>query len=232
MVITAFVVCDARSDAPDPVSPVGGDPMVARAVRQLLGSGVVERVDVLASGLRAGAVERACRGLPVRVRVGSASVPVRARTAQRAGTGPGDAPITADPGGIVLLHDAARPLAPSALAVAVVEAIRGGAPAAVPVLPLTDTVKQLDEAGLVVASPDRAGLRVVQTPIALRRELLRDNLLHEWEPPLPAVARLLRDGADVHCVPGHPLAFPVRTAWDLELAELLVQRDRAGTSGG
>jgi 2-C-methyl-D-erythritol 4-phosphate cytidylyltransferase len=88
------------------------------------------------------------------------------------------------------------------------------------VLPVTDTVKQVGEAGLVLASPDRTMLRALQTPIALRGDVLPPGAL--GGSPLSEVARLVESGAPVHCVDGHPLAFPVRTAWDLELARMML----------
>lgn len=66
---------------------------------------------------------------------------------------------------IVLVHDAARPHASPALVDRAIAAA-AAAGAAVPVLPLTDTVKQVDGSGRVVGTPDRAALRAVQTPQA------------------------------------------------------------------
>lgn len=65
---------------------------------------------------------------------------------------------------IVLVHDAARPFASPALVCRAIAAARSGA--AVPGLPVSDTVKAVDSAGRVVATPDRATLRAVQTPQA------------------------------------------------------------------
>jgi 2-C-methyl-D-erythritol 4-phosphate cytidylyltransferase/2-C-methyl-D-erythritol 2,4-cyclodiphosphate synthase len=64
---------------------------------------------------------------------------------------------------IVLIQDAARPFADAALIGRAIEAARAHG-AAVPGLPLADTVKQIDAEGVVTATPDRAGLRFVQTP--------------------------------------------------------------------
>ncbi len=74
---------------------------------------------------------------------------------------------------LVLVHDAARPFATAALidrAIAAA-ALHG---AAVPGVPLTDSLKQVDENGVVVSSPDRRTLRAVQTPQAFRFDLLLD----------------------------------------------------------
>jgi 2-C-methyl-D-erythritol 4-phosphate cytidylyltransferase/2-C-methyl-D-erythritol 2,4-cyclodiphosphate synthase len=74
---------------------------------------------------------------------------------------------------IVLIHDAARPFVDPALIARAIAAARSHG-AAVPGVPLADTVKEVDDAGLVVATPDRARLRAVQTPQAFRFRLILD----------------------------------------------------------
>ncbi len=74
---------------------------------------------------------------------------------------------------IVLVHDAARPFAsPALIARAIAAARQSGA--AVPVLPVADTVKTVDAAGAVTGTIDRAPLRLVQTPQAFRFGALLD----------------------------------------------------------
>jgi 2-C-methyl-D-erythritol 4-phosphate cytidylyltransferase/2-C-methyl-D-erythritol 2,4-cyclodiphosphate synthase len=72
---------------------------------------------------------------------------------------------------IVLVHDAARPFLTSQLVTRAVETARSHG-AAVPGLPLTDTVKQVAPSGRIHGSPDRASLRTVQTPQAFRFDVL------------------------------------------------------------
>jgi 2-C-methyl-D-erythritol 4-phosphate cytidylyltransferase/2-C-methyl-D-erythritol 2,4-cyclodiphosphate synthase len=72
---------------------------------------------------------------------------------------------------IVLIQDAARPFGGAGLVARAIEAAKAHG-AAVPGLPLTDTVKQIDANGEVVATPDRALLRTVQTPQAFAFELI------------------------------------------------------------
>jgi 2-C-methyl-D-erythritol 4-phosphate cytidylyltransferase/2-C-methyl-D-erythritol 2,4-cyclodiphosphate synthase len=67
---------------------------------------------------------------------------------------------------IVLVHDAARPFTSPALISRAIAAGAGGA--AIPGLSLTDTVKEVDADGRVVATRDRNRLRTVQTPQAFR----------------------------------------------------------------
>ena len=74
---------------------------------------------------------------------------------------------------IVCVHDAARPLASEALFAAVIDAVRAGADAAVPGVPVSDTIKIVD-GGEVVETPDRSTLVAVQTPQAFRHSVLVD----------------------------------------------------------
>jgi 2-C-methyl-D-erythritol 4-phosphate cytidylyltransferase/2-C-methyl-D-erythritol 2,4-cyclodiphosphate synthase len=74
---------------------------------------------------------------------------------------------------IVLIHDAARPfVTPAVISRAIDAASRTGA--AVPAIPVTDTIKQIGETGNVVATPERAWLRIAQTPQAFRFDVILD----------------------------------------------------------
>ena len=74
---------------------------------------------------------------------------------------------------IVLVHDAARPFASDAVFQRVIGAVVDGADAAVPGIPVTDTIKQVNESDVVVATPRRETLRAVQTPQGFRASSLR-----------------------------------------------------------
>jgi 2-C-methyl-D-erythritol 4-phosphate cytidylyltransferase / 2-C-methyl-D-erythritol 2,4-cyclodiphosphate synthase len=74
---------------------------------------------------------------------------------------------------VVLIHDAARPFVAAAVISRAIEAAqRSGA--AIPVIPVTDTIKLVDEAGAIAATPERAKLRIAQTPQAFRFETILD----------------------------------------------------------
>jgi 2-C-methyl-D-erythritol 4-phosphate cytidylyltransferase len=73
---------------------------------------------------------------------------------------------------VVVVHDAARPAAPSSLFDAVIDAVRAGADAAVPAVRVTDTIKRVD-GDAVVETLDRSSLVAVQTPQAFRADALR-----------------------------------------------------------
>lgn len=200
------------------LTPVGDVPMVVRAVRTLLTSALVERVTVVAADVLRPEIDRVCAGVPVDVWSPGALHEIWAHTVQRRhGTGSDDL-VTSSGEDILLVHDACRPLAPGELATAVVDALRDGHRVAVPILPLTDTVKSVDDRGAITGTPDRATLRVLQTPVALRAGTLPADAC---ENPLAAIRRFNAAGGDVRTVAGHPAAFAVRSAWDLELAELI-----------
>lgn len=138
--------------------------------------------------------------------------------------------------GVVLVHDAARPLVPVDTVEAVAAAVRAGAPAVVPALPVTDTVKQVvpgTEPGgpePVVATPDRAVLRAVQTPQGFDRRVLTEA--HEQAPAVGDGATddagmVERLGVEVVLVPGHEEAFKVTRPLDMVLAEAVLARRRA-----
>ena len=215
-----MVVVGDRPGPGDALTPVAGVPMVVHAVRALLATGLVGHVTVLADARRP-LFERACSADPVVVHatLRQALSGIGAHIGQRPGATGSDAPVTTGIGEIVLLHDALRPLAPAALAAAVVEAVQGGHPMAVPVLPLADTVKLVDDRGVVTGTPDRSVLRVLQTPVAARADLVPA----EVGDPLAVVRRYAAAGGAAHTVPGHPAAFAVRSGWALELAELVAE---------
>jgi len=132
---------------------------------------------------------------------------------------------------IVLVHDAARGLAPVAVVASVVGAIRAGADAAVPVLPMTDTVKQVDADGNVVRTLERTSLRAVQTPQGFKRSVLQRA--HDEAPGdevTDDAAMVEALGFVVATVPGAALAMKVTTAADIAVAESLLaaEVDRVG----
>lgn len=127
---------------------------------------------------------------------------------------------------VIVVHDAARPLARAALFDAVVTAVSpepdadgaaAGARAALCAVPVSDTIKRVD-GGLVTATLDRSELVAVQTPQAFRAELLRRAHASGAEATDDAaLVELL--GARVRVVPGDPGNFKITTPADLRAAE-------------
>ena len=99
--------------------------------------------------------------------------PVSGGATRQASVHAGLAALAAQNPDIVLVHDAARPFASPALITRAIAAARQNA-AAVPVLPVADTVKTVDAKGTVTGTLDRALLRIVQTPQAFSFAALLD----------------------------------------------------------
>ncbi|MGQ0623604.1 MAG: 2-C-methyl-D-erythritol 4-phosphate cytidylyltransferase [Sporichthyaceae bacterium] len=129
---------------------------------------------------------------------------------------------------VVLVHDAARPLVPVELVDAVVRAVRAGARAVVPVLPLVDTVKEV-VGDAVLATPDRSRLRAVQTPQGFDRAVLEKAHAQADADATDDAGLVERLGVPVHVTAGSAEAFKVTRPLDLIFAEaLLAQRRAAG----
>ena len=124
---------------------------------------------------------------------------------------------------VVLVHDAARCLTPAAVVERVVAAVRAGADAVVPVLPVVDTVKRVDGAR-VVATVDRADLRAVQTPQGFRREVLEAAHAGEPDDHTDDAGLVERAGGLVVTVEGSEEALKVTRPLDLLLAEAILGR--------
>ena len=118
---------------------------------------------------------------------------------------------------IIVIHDAARPLATSALFSAVVHAIVQGAHAAVPGLDVTDTLKRVSNADprLVLDTVDRDHLVTVQTPQAFRGDTLRRAHTNGADATDDA-ALVEALGIAVRVVPGETTNIKVTHESDLE----------------
>ncbi|WP_030569127.1 2-C-methyl-D-erythritol 4-phosphate cytidylyltransferase [Streptomyces aureocirculatus] len=226
--------------APKALRALNGTPMLVHAVRAMAASRAVSLVVVVAPPDGAAEVKTLLtdHALPERTDVLVVSGGATRQESVRLG-------LDALPPGIdiVLVHDAARPLVPVDTVDGVIEAVRDGAPAVVPALPVTDTVKEVAPAGPaapagsaapgtpepVVATPDRARLRAVQTPQGFdRATLLRAHEAAVVGDGATDDAGLVeRLGEPVVLVPGHEEAFKVTRPLDLVLAEAVLARRRA-----
>ncbi|MDQ6852903.1 MAG: 2-C-methyl-D-erythritol 4-phosphate cytidylyltransferase [Actinomycetota bacterium] len=121
---------------------------------------------------------------------------------------------------IVVVHDAARPLASPALFEAVIGAVRRGADAAVPAVPVPDTVKRVDR-DEVVETVARDELVVVQTPQAFRADALRAAHTGGADATDDAALIEAADGRVV-IVPGERANLKVTTPADLVMAAAIL----------
>uniref|UniRef100_UPI00404A0086 2-C-methyl-D-erythritol 4-phosphate cytidylyltransferase n=1 Tax=Candidatus Planktophila sp. TaxID=2175601 RepID=UPI00404A0086 len=117
----------------------------------------------------------------------------------------------------VLVHDAARSLASVDLAKRVVDCLKGGAVAVVPVLPVVDTLQQVGADNNVVAAVDRAQLRRVQTPQGFTYSVLQE--VHQGAQDATDDSTLaLNAGHKVQTVIGEERALKITTPSDLATA--------------
>ncbi|MCW2494222.1 2-C-methyl-D-erythritol 4-phosphate cytidylyltransferase [Jatrophihabitans sp.] len=124
----------------------------------------------------------------------------------------------------VLVHDVARPFVPDDVITRVLAALRAGADAVIPGLPVTDTIKRVDGEGVVTGTVDRADLMAVQTPQGFRRSVLLAAHAGGAAGATDDAALVEAMGGRVVVVAGSPEAFKITTAWDLMLAEAVAAR--------
>ena len=222
---------------PKALVPLGGQSLVVHAARNLLaaraaGDQHVRTLVVTAPAEHVQAVSAALVGLDVLVVPGGAT--------RQASVAAGLSALSSLPGSddisVVLVHDAARPLAPPSLIARVVDAVLSGHPAVVPGLPVTDTVKQVQVGGPVepvLATVPRADLRAVQTPQGFAWELLRRahvafaaDAADESTAASDDAGLVERLGERVWVVAGDERAAKITTPRDLAVATLLLEADR------
>ena len=195
-----------------------GRTLLEYAVAGLLESGVVDHVVVAVPADR---IDQARQALGDRATVVAGGVE-RAESVSLALAGLSLLPAPAE---FVLVHDAARALTPPQLIVRVVDALRSGHRAVVPALPLSDTIKAVDANGVVLGTPERAGLRAVQTPQGFATDLLLRAYERAGTADFTDDASLVEQlGGQVQVVDGDPLAFKITTQLDLLLAQTVVRR--------
>lgn len=202
---------------------LGGVPMLAHAVRVLARARLVDLVLVAAPPDDVESVRRMLAdhadGAELRVVAGGATRQESVRRALE----------SLDPDvDVVLVHDAARPLVPAETVDAVTAAVRAGAPAVVPALPVTDTVKRVDADEMVLETVHRAELRAVQTPQGFRRDVLEQAHRGARTGDATDDAGLVEQaGVPVRVIPGAEEAFKITRPLDLVLAEAVLARRRA-----
>lgn len=221
----------SRMDGADKLAAeFGGRPLLAWALAAFAAAPEIERLVVVTSEERQAVIAQA-PWLPERVVdvvVGGArrqeSVLAGFLAFDRLGT---------DEAGAVLVHDAARPLVRAQLVSAVAAAtVQHGA--AIPVVPLAETLKRID-GDVIAGTVDRAGLGTAQTPQGIRRALLRDAY-RRFPPDGPETwtdeaALLEACGVPVYVVPGDPDNLKVTLPGDLRRAAAALVGGRTVRTG-
>jgi 2-C-methyl-D-erythritol 4-phosphate cytidylyltransferase len=219
----ALVVAAGRgerlgSGRPKALVPLAGRPMLEWSVAALRAVSVVQRIVV---ALPPDQLDAAPEGT-----IAVAGGEVRSQSVREAlrvcGAG--------DP---VIVHDAARPLAPTELFErAVAELERSGAEAVIAASRVADTIKEVGADGRTVARTfDRSRLWAVQTPQVFRRAGLERAMADASDELLAAATDdawlIERAGGTVRVVDAGQQNIKVTTRTDLRLAELLLGERRA-----
>ncbi|WP_306231853.1 2-C-methyl-D-erythritol 4-phosphate cytidylyltransferase [Agrococcus beijingensis] len=207
----------AGRPVPKAFAEVAGAPILEHALRGVAGLGA-SIVLVVPSGFEADASAIAARaGVRAAVVAGGAT---RADSVAAGLAAIGHARL-------VLVHDAARALTPMASFDRVLAALRAGAAAVVPVLPVVDTIRSAGEEGLG-AIVDRSSLRAMQTPQGFDVPTLR----RAYEAAGDARAASTDDaqlvqalGEPIVAVHGDELAFKITTPADAARAEALLAQE-------
>ncbi|GAA2902943.1 2-C-methyl-D-erythritol 4-phosphate cytidylyltransferase [Actinoplanes cyaneus] len=200
--------------APKALRLLEGEPLLVHAVRRLAAAPSVRMIVVAAPRADVGAVQALLSPVaPVTVVPGGAER--QESVAAALAVVPDEVPI-------VLVHDAARCLTPPSVTERVAAAVRSGADAVIPVLPVVDTIKEVSADEVVLGTVDRSVLRAVQTPQGFRAAVLRaahEAAADSHTDDAGAVEKL---GIPVRCVPGSDLALKITRPLDLALATHLL----------
>ncbi|MDX1387821.1 MAG: 2-C-methyl-D-erythritol 4-phosphate cytidylyltransferase [Acidobacteriota bacterium] len=218
--MSGIVVAAGRAErfgasVPKQFLDLGGVSCVERATRALTSCpGVDDAVVVLAPEETRGARGRALADLPgvAAVVAGGAT---RAASVRRGLAAAAEATH-------VLVHDAARPLASPRLVERVLRATLDHG-AAVPAVEIADTVKELDDAGTVARTLERARLRLAQTPQGLRADWLEQALIDAegaGATVTDEAAALEKAGRRVVVVPGESSNLKITNPEDLVSARM------------
>jgi 2-C-methyl-D-erythritol 4-phosphate cytidylyltransferase len=193
---------------------LAGEPLLVHAIRRVAAAASVRQIVVAAPAADVAAVRSLLAPIaPVTVVAGGAErqESVAIALAQ-----------VAPEIDIVLVHDAARSLTPPALIESVAAAVRAGAPAVVPVLPVVDTIKEVGPGEVVLGTVDRAALRSVQTPQGFRHRVLATAHSTATDPLTDDAGLVEKSGLPVTCIPGSEMALKITRPLDLVLAEALL----------
>lgn len=198
-----------RADVPKAFVEVAGATLLEHAFARFAKHPAIDLVIVVAP---ADHVRRAAELTAVQVVAGGA---------QRQDSVAAGLAVVGDDVEYVLVHDVARPFVPDTVIDAVLGALRDGAEAVVPVVPVADTVRRIGPDGMLAGVVDRSTLVAVQTPQGFRRDVLLAAHAAATAPATDDAALVEALGRHVTAVPGSESAFKVTTPGDLARAESL-----------
>jgi len=190
--------------------PLAGKPVLQHVVERFLSEEWVSRVIVPVSQDMLASMSRSSGENVVWVAGGE----TRQQSVIRGLAEAGDAELIA-------VHDAARPLISAQVFRSVVEAARATG-AALPVLPVADTIHVMNDDWTIAKTLDRSRLGAAQTPQCFRADLLReilDRAVREGIDGTDEAGLAVRFGHRVQAVPGDPRNIKITLPEDLEVAE-------------
>jgi 2-C-methyl-D-erythritol 4-phosphate cytidylyltransferase / 2-C-methyl-D-erythritol 2,4-cyclodiphosphate synthase len=194
--------------------PLLGKPMLRWTVEAFARHPAVDTIQVVIGANDETPYAEAIRGLKLRPPL--AGGPTRQHSVMH-----GLEVLAHDKPDFVLIHDAARPLVSAAIIDSVIDALRTGADAAVPLVPVADTLRRKDDGKWV--SVAREGLLRAQTPQGFRFEkILKAHRDHKTLATTDDMALAELAGLDVVVVPGEESNMKVTTPKDLSMAEQLL----------
>ena len=167
----------AGAGGPKQYRSIGGQPVIFRAMEPFCNHPQISTVQSVVNPDDANVFDEAVRGLQY-------APPVKGGATRQASVHAGLEALAATKPDIVLIHDAARPFVSAALISRAIDAASTTG-AAIPAIPVADTIKLVDGSGRVEATPERARLRIAQTPQSFRFETI-----------LEAHRRAMREGRD------------------------------------
>ena len=167
--VAAVIVAAGRGqrvggDVPKQYRSIAGEPVIRPALAAFLGHPRIDAVQPVIHAQDAEAFRVATAGL-------HGLSPVSGGATRQVSVRAGLEALRATTPDFVLIHDAARPFLTGALITRAIDAAAEHR-AAVPAVPVADTVKQVDEREAVTETLDRSRLRLVQTPQAFAFDLI------------------------------------------------------------
>jgi 2-C-methyl-D-erythritol 4-phosphate cytidylyltransferase/2-C-methyl-D-erythritol 2,4-cyclodiphosphate synthase len=167
----------AGTGGPKQYRSIGGQPVIFRAMEPFCSHPQISTVQPVVNPDDAPVFDEAVRGLQY-------ATPTKGGATRQASVRAGLEALAAAKPDIVLIHDAARAfVSPALISRAIDAASETGA--AIPAIPVTDTIKLVDGSGRIEATPERARLRIAQTPQSFRFDTI-----------LEAHRRAAREGRD------------------------------------
>ena len=194
--------------------PVNGRPLVSFAIAAFAAAGCVDQIVVVASEANREQVE----ALIAELAPGAGVVLGGPRRRDSVRAGLDELPACE----YIVVHDGARPLVTAAMIEAALDGARQTG-AALCAIPVSDTLKRSDDAGLVYSTVSRERLWQAQTPQAFRRDILTTAHAATDIEATDDAALVELMGAPVRLVAGSPRNVKVTTPEDLEVVEALLR---------